>query len=937
MTCVWRVVGAVLLVMVIGAGSVRAGGAADEPLASHPEVLQGQLSNGLVYVVRRHASPSGGLTVNLSVRVGTLNENDDGRGSARVVERLMVARAAELAVGQLEGAGVRIDRDLTSAVGFDQTMFSISVSSVDESEAREVLKLMAGMVDGLSVDPMEFDRQRRLVAEQERAAASATLRLNTSLFPRLAPGSRIASRLPAATGAALWSLTAPGVEAFAKKWYVAPAMSVVVVGDVDAGVMVGAVTEAFSRLPVGGVRGTPDAGIGFMRGGLALVESDGELSGDVVELVTLDHRAGAIKTAGVLRAQTVEDLALRALATRLEERTGEGELASGKMTALLAELSTEVRAWLSLSRAAPGTWEPQLRALVAEIRRAVAYGFTPGELEAARRSMIATARGEAQQEATLDGAELALRYSGTVASGSTLMSGGQRAAAMEAIFARGVSEEEVRAALLVRLDPARAATLVLLPEAAERPTNDRVLAVMNEALAAPIAVRATAAPAAVECLVDGVPREGQIRELSMDSESGVVTARLASGVTVHHRKVLNSGGRVTIAVSLAGGLLGGDNSARGPTRAIEALWRSPAGNGRSSAEVRRLLAAKDVRLSGQVADNRVMLMVSAPTAEFETAMQLVHMLLTRPSLEKPAFERWREQMSQMAEVRSMQAGPRSFELMQRALMPAGETRTRLLDAKEAAGIEYEAARSRVESMLTGSALDAAITGEVELKPSLAMAATYLASLAPRAGVSPALDGAAACADAHCSAVEVREAISTPNAEQAAVMAGFRGAESVSNEDGRALSVMAEVLSARLTAELRDRRQLSQGVAVASRPNEMFPGSGQFWALTVCDPERADEVAAAIDAAITEVATRSSDEEILAARARVREQAERDLADAGRWADELASMARRGRTAGDFAGLAAGIGSMDAAAIRERFKLLSSPERRVRVIVVPSTR
>lgn len=924
-----------VVIALMSAAGVRAGGPADEVLASHPEVLQGQLANGVRYVVRRHGVPSGGLTVCVAVRAGTLHEEDAQRGSARLVERLAIARATKLAEGSLEAAGVRIDRDLTSWVGFDRTQYSISVSSVDEAEAREVLRLMASMVGGVQTEQEELDRQRRIVAEQERAAAGATLRLNASLFPLLAPGSRMATRLPEATGAAVWGLDAETVQAFAKRWYVAPAMQVVVVGDVDAGVMVGAVTEAFARVPSGGTRGFPDAGIGAAATGTAIVESDGELTGDVVELVTLDHRMGAVKTTGSLRAQAVEDLAMRALAARLEDRIGEGELASARMTALAADLSAEVRAWMGLSRGAAGTWDAQLERLVAEIRRAVAQGFTPGELEAARKVLIGAARAEAEQEATQDGAMLAARYCDVIATGWTLMSGRQKAAALEAIFDRGVSEEEVRAVTMVRMDPQRAAVLVLLPEGVERPSTERVMSVVRGALERPLE-EAGGDVAVATCMVDHTPEEGEIRELTMDNASGVVTANLGSGVRVHHRKVVGSGSRVFIAASIEGGLLEGDAALRARTRAIEALLRLPSGGGRSSAEVRRLLAGKDIKLSGQVLDNRVMIAVSAPSAEAETAMQLLHTLLTRPELERAAFERWREQSKQIAEMRSVQAWPVAQESMLEALLPPGERRLMALSADEAMGVTYEEAVERIEAIVR-SPMDVAITGDIELKSALRLAAVYVATLESRAPVSRSESGDGLCAGTQCVAVSVDRSIQTPNAEQAVVLSGFRGADLPGSVDGLSLSVMAEVAAARLNAEVRDRLQLSPGVGVASRPNEMFRGSGQFWALAVCDPQRVDEVATAIETSLEELRRGASDEEIAAARARVKEQAERELLDAGEWAEELASMGRRGRTAMDFAEMAERVEKLEPQTIRERYRALAAPERRVRVIVSPAVR
>jgi zinc protease len=59
-----------------------------EPLPTDPALVQGQLDNGLRYIVREHAIPKGRATVWIHIHSGSLNETDRQRGIAHYLEHM---------------------------------------------------------------------------------------------------------------------------------------------------------------------------------------------------------------------------------------------------------------------------------------------------------------------------------------------------------------------------------------------------------------------------------------------------------------------------------------------------------------------------------------------------------------------------------------------------------------------------------------------------------------------------------------------------------------------------------------------------------------------------------------------------------------------------------------------------------------------------------
>lgn len=910
-------------------------------LDQHPEVQSGVFKNGTQWYVLPHTSPADALTIRAHLHVGTLSEPDDQLGAAQLVARLVQRRLADAPADTPIGAArdrLRIDpdRDFHVDVAFSATTFTLVLPNVDASRAIEAGALLANLLDDhLPMTRESIDLERRLAAEQRRAEAGVIQRLNTVLWPRLVPGSKLVTRLPEKVDVGdLWTLDAEQLRAFYKQWYAPAVVSVIAIGDLSADELAKGI-EPFGLRAARAASKLPDAELTLRDEPQALVVHDAELSFDVVELVSIQPSLGGVRDTESARAKLIEKLGMLALNRRLTDRITSGAM-TGQVAMAIAYEAVPMRASLVIARGEIGSWKRLVSELAVEVQRCVTLGFTDAELSIAAEQLLADTERAASAEGALPHAPLIERISDAIVEGSTIRSARQDAEFARAVLASGVPASEVSAALRARLAPDRNACVILAPDApgdVNTPTEPVVLDAYRAALTCQVAQIAEK-PVATRML-DELPKSGSVRELSMQS-GGVSTALLSSGVVIHHRRMDAHDGRVTVSVSLVGGLADESASTRGLTQAFGVLFRNPASASRSSRDMRALLAGKDVRFTGMITEPRVTLTISAARAELEAGMQLLHLLLKEPVVETQLVSNWRDLVAQGASMRAQQPEARALELMIESLSPDGDRRLLPLNEAEARAIDPSAAQKWVTKLCTTAPAEAAIVGDIPLKEAVELASRYLGSLTSRQAVQVLTPARGPCVHPDCAPLNRSVSITTPTREKAVVFVGFRGADCERCVDGRALALSADILTTRLSRQLRDDRQIVTTVVVTSRPVERFPGSGQFWAAGVCDPARADELAAAVESAIADFAHDGpTAREMSDATARLREQAERQLVDPAFWATELSSLTQRGRSASDIIAEPAAIGAMSADELREHFAPLSGPDRKIRVIVRPA--
>ena len=347
------------------------------------------LPNGLTIFVRRNARPARRVALRLAVRAGSLEEADDQQGLAHFLEHMAFNGSAHFKPGELiatfEKIGARMGPHVNAYTSFDETVYMLELPSDQPDIVARGLTALADYAGGLTLDPAEIDRERGVVIEEWRGGLGAGSRVRDQQLPVLFHKSRYAERLPIGKPDVIRSAPAERIRAFYDTWYRPELMAVVAVGDIDPEQMQTAIANAFGPLKARAPAAPrADPTVPLHTELLTSIVTDVEMTQSVVEIVR-KRPSGPEATVGDYRRAIVQQLAERMLNDRFTEvvRKPDAKLLGAGVSD--SQLGRAVSAFSLGARVPEGGLEDGLTALEIEARRVREHGFTPSELERAKK------------------------------------------------------------------------------------------------------------------------------------------------------------------------------------------------------------------------------------------------------------------------------------------------------------------------------------------------------------------------------------------------------------------------------------------------------------------------------------------------------------------------------------------------------------------------
>src|SRR6478736_7610615 len=200
-------------------------------------VTTGTLPNGLTYYIRRNGRPEQRVAMQLAVKAGSIDEENDQQGLAHFLEHMAFNgtrhfKAGEL-IATLESTGARMGPHVNAYTAFDETVYMFELPTNREGIVEKGLQALADFGGGMTLAPDEIDKERGVVIEEWRGGLGAGSRLRDQQIPVLYYQSKYADRLPIGKPEILRSFTPDRLKAFYTTWYRPDRMALVVVGDVD--------------------------------------------------------------------------------------------------------------------------------------------------------------------------------------------------------------------------------------------------------------------------------------------------------------------------------------------------------------------------------------------------------------------------------------------------------------------------------------------------------------------------------------------------------------------------------------------------------------------------------------------------------------------------------------------------------------------------------
>ena len=216
-----------------------------------PDVVIGQLDNGLTYYVRSNDRPGGTLELRLVVRAGSLHEEVAGSGIAHFTEHMLFNGTAAYPGNSLNEAlrelGTEFGPDLNAYTSHDETVFELSLPSTDDATITAGFAILDEWAERALIEDADTVEERGVIREEFRLRAESFDGVVFESFDGLyTAASAYSGRTPIGTETSIESTTAAQVRAFYDRWYRPDLMAIVAVGDVDTRRLETEIIERFS-------------------------------------------------------------------------------------------------------------------------------------------------------------------------------------------------------------------------------------------------------------------------------------------------------------------------------------------------------------------------------------------------------------------------------------------------------------------------------------------------------------------------------------------------------------------------------------------------------------------------------------------------------------------------------------------------------------------
>jgi zinc protease len=617
-------------------------------IPSDPNVRIGKLPNGLTYYIRKNAEPKNRAELRLVVKAGSILENNKQLGLAHFTEHMSFNgtknfKKQEL-VDFLEKSGVNFGADLNAYTSFDETVYQLQLPTDSMDVFKKGFQILEDWAHNVTFENEEIDKERGVVIEEWRLGQGAEERMRAKYFPVLLKGSMYADRIPIGTKENLETFKYETVKQFYKDWYRPDLQAISVVGDFDVNAVEALIKKHFGSIPKA-VNPKPRTKFGIpsqKETGISIV-TDPENQYNIVQVFYKQPSIPEAKTDVEYRASIVRSLFNTMISQRLQELVQSGEapfvFANSSYGKLIGDKDAFILMAITMDA---GKVNEALEKLLEENERVRRFGFTKGELERAKATMLSgmeSVYNERDKTKSINYVEEYVR--------NFLTNEPIPGIAWEYDLYKkempGITLKEVNALISKWIKPTDRAVVIMAPESGKEklPAQKDVLATMNMTFKDIFAYEDKTID---EPLISTPPTSGKVTNIKMLPEVEAIELQLSNGAKVILKPTDYKNDEIVIsAISKGGTSLTPDADYQSASNASIAVMYGGVGNF-DIMSLQKAMAGKNVFVAPSVSMYTEGLTGSTTPKDLETAMQLIYLYFTNPRKDENSFKIVKQQL-----------------------------------------------------------------------------------------------------------------------------------------------------------------------------------------------------------------------------------------------------------------------------------------------------
>lgn len=351
-------------------------------------VVRGTLDNGLEYRLVRDTRQKSRLDIRLTVKAGSVDEEEDQIGVAHMLEHLVFyshggqeldARSRMLSKGWVQG------RNFNAMTAYDRTQYLLSPPR-GAAETDIALQSLATLLFAGDFNADDLDHERNVVIEEWRGGLGVAQRMNQQRTASQRVGSRYPEHRTIGNEGAIRGARLEALRAYQQRWYQPDNMILSVVGDIEPQVLIKRIEHWFGPQSGNSVpeRHAHDLPLDNTLKIFQLQDSQSG-SNQVALLFRMHEPLSRPATMAGLRERMIDRFTLDALFTQLKRQPLNPGVRS--LTAQKTQIG-DYSSVLGIAAAVDGNGhQAALRQLLEELRRLQQHGLHQADLDEEKQQL----------------------------------------------------------------------------------------------------------------------------------------------------------------------------------------------------------------------------------------------------------------------------------------------------------------------------------------------------------------------------------------------------------------------------------------------------------------------------------------------------------------------------------------------------------------------
>jgi zinc protease len=865
-----------------------------QPLPLAPAIRAGSLPNGLTYYIRPNRLPANRAMLRLVVKAGSVDEADDQRGLAHVLEHMAFNGSTHFKSGELvaylESIGARFGPHVNAVTEFDQTTFMLDVPTDRPGALARGFEALGDFAGGVSLEPAEIDKERGVVLEEWRGRLGAGTRMQEPQITALFGTSRYATRLPIGTPESIKSFNNERLRDFYRDHYRPERMAVVVAGDVSLMEVEALIKQNFSALKPGGPARQLFQIPEHQETRYVSLSDPEQTSSSVA--ITIKRPLQTLETAADYRRSLMRLLVFQMINARFGEIARQPDAPFLAASAGSDTLGRTVEAEGFAARVQDGKIPLGLTGLAQEIARVRQHGFGDAELDRAKRAITTAyerAYAERDKAESPGMASELVRYVLT----KEAAPGIERELELTKQFLPGITAADLAALAREMFGDANRVVIAIAPEKAGLSRTSEV------ALREAITTGTTAAVTpwrdemAARELMPKKPTGGSVRARREISEIGVTVLTLSNGVDVWLKPTDFRNDQIIFTAYAPGGVSLAPPENYTNARVSSTLVALAGVGGFTPVDLGKLLAGKTASAGASIGTYSQGVSGVTSPRDLETALQLASLRFTSPNKDASAFDLLKRQLE--TQLANQEQSP-GFAFGERlgSINTLNHYASRSLTTADVARLDPARMMDFYQQRFANAAnFTFFFVGAFKVDEVAPLIATYLGSL-PSTGKADARRGDLRL---RFPQTVVRETVKKGREPQSQTVITFFADTKLDETEDYRLSAATAVLQARLRDILRESMGGTYSVSVQYGNSAPEPGYGTVTIAFGSSPANVDSLSRAVMAEVDRRRREGpSASDVAAVKAAEKNEVQTALKQNAYWVNSLQAMHQLGRDA-----------------------------------------